>query len=553
MIKRIFVIIMMVLMITSLAVGCAAETDIDANDSLAVSNEDEDKTPDTQKEIDEIVICENHDINTGFTPVFDVYTGWGSFYYLSNFYEALVNYDNGKIVPGLAKSWEVNGNEIIFKLREDVKFTDGTDFNAQVVKKNFDMIPKIMVKEYVESVALLTKIEEVKVIDEYTVKIILTDPYYAALQELTAVRPMGMMSLNAYTEEGLSEEVFSKTFGTGKYMIENAVKGGDYTFVRNENYWGDKPKVKQFVVKTIPNLESKIMALRSGEIDMIFGASNITYDAFLEFKDHNKFLAKASQAKVKTRNIIINTTKAPLNDVNVRRAVQYAIDKQSICDSLFSGIEEKADYLFNPDLPYCEHSLEPYTYDVQKSNQLLDEEGWVMAEGSNIREKNGEKLEVDILFNGGIAIENDLALTIATYLEKVGFSVNLTGLDHMAASGQALSGDFSMFLTLTYGIPYEPHTDISNMEAGGWYQLAQKGLTQKQDIDFKINELSSLVEEDMIHKSYNYILKTLHNEAAYLPISYRKQLVILNKEKIKDYKFNGQPLNIDISGVIPNN
>ncbi len=498
-----------------------------------------------------IVICESWDINTGFTPVFDVYSGWGSFYYLGNFYETLVKYENGKIVPGLAESWQVNGGELTFKLREGIKFTDDTEFNAEVVKKNLEMIPKIMVEEYVNSITLLTKIEDIKVIDQYTVMIKLKEPYYAALQELAGVRPMGMMSLNAFTEQGLSEEVFAKTFGTGKYMIENAVKGTDYTFVRNDNYWGDKPKIEQFTVKTIPNMDAKIMALRSGEIDLIFGANNITYDTLKEFSNDERYLTKTSQFRVKTRTIIINSTKAPFNELAVRQAVQYAIDKQLICDSLFLAVEDKADYLFNPDLPFCRLVSEPYNYDPEKAKQLLAKAGWTVNT-DNIREKNGQLLETDILYDSSTGIQGDLALTLASQLEKVGFKVNLTGLDHMASSTKFLSGDSTMFLTKTYGIPYEPHTDINNMQAGAWYYQSQLGIEQKQELDQKVKELLSLVEEEQVQEAYNYILGTLHDEAVYLPISYLKELVILDRQKIKDYIFNGQPLNIDISGVVPN-
>ena len=128
----------------------------------------------------------------------------------------------------------------------------------------------------------------------------------------------------------------------------------------------------------------------------------------------------------------------------------------------------------------------------------------------------------------------------------------MTGLDHMASSTKFLSGDSTMFLTKTYGIPYEPHTDINNMQAGAWYYQSQLGIEQKQELDQKVRELLSLVEEEQVQEAYDYILGTLNDEAVYLPISYLKELVILDRQKIKDYIFNGQPLNIDISGIVPN-
>lgn len=549
--RKILIIMLVTLMIVS--VGCTTNTGSNTNDqSTAIKEENNRKSNSSIEEIDEIVMCESFDINTGFVPVFDPYKGWGSFYYLGNFYETLVNYEDGKIKPGLAKSWDVNDNEITFKLREGVKFTDGTDFNAEVVKKNFEMIPVMLQDEYIKSFVILTKVKEIEVVDEYTIKFKLTEPYYGALQEFAMVRPMGIMSPNAYTEDGLSDDIYTKTFGTGKYMIENAVQGEDYTFVRNENYWGEKPKVKKFIVKTIPDMESKIMALRTGEIDLVFGSNNITYDAFSEFQNDDKFFAKSSEDNVMTRCFILNTAKSPFDDKNVRLAVQHAIDKQSICDNLFYGIEEKAEYLFNPDLPYCGVSLKQYTYNTQKAKELLKKSGWLETEGSEIREKSGQRLKAELLYETGMGIEEDMVLTIAEQLKEVGFEIQLTGLEMMAGLGKAMKGDFKIYSTRTYGIPYEPYTDIGSMNKVGYHNPAQQGLSDKKELNLKINKVASMTDKDKIQETYSYILKTLHNEAMYLPISYKKELIIFNKEKIKDYKFNGQPLNIDISGIIAN-
>lgn len=497
---------------------------------------------------EEVVICESFDINNGFSPVFTYTEGWGAFYYLGNFYETLVNYEQGEIKPGLATSWEIDGNEITFKLRKGVKFTDGTDFKAEVVKKNLEMISVITGKQYSGSFKVLTKLEDIQVIDDYQVKLILSEPYYGALQELTMVRPMGMMSLNAYCEDGLSDEIYSKTFGTGKYLIENAVKGENYTFVRNEKYWGEKPELKQFTIKKIPDMESRIMALRTGEIDMIFGSNNISYDSFAEFKDNSHFEAKASKEEVFTRYFLLNTTQKPFDDRNIRYAIQYAVDKDVIINSLFYGLEEKADYLFNPDLPYCDVTLNKYNYNPQKAEQLLEEAGWKKVVGSDIREKNGQKLSAELIYET-TGIEEELALIIAGQLKEVGFDIQLSGMELMACMSKTFSGNFNIYSARTYGVPYEPYTEINVMCSVGYHNPAQQGLLQKKEIDLKINNLLSMVDKDKIQESYKYLLTTLHDEALYLPISYKKDLVIFNKNKIKDYEFNGQPLNFDASGI----
>lgn len=555
MIKKIVAIIIAILMIALLAVSCKTngntlKTQVNVNDTQGTTSQ-QSKSDDIKKEIKEIVMCESSDFSGGFST-FLTTKGVGFMYYFGNFYETLINYDNGKIEPGLAESWEVNNNEITFYLREGVKFSDGSDFNAEVVKVTFEMIPKVLGEQYANNFGVLSKLEEVEVIDDYTVKLKLSEPYYAALQELTMVRPMAMISLNAFTEEGLSDETYSKTFGTGPYMLDSFVEGQDYTFVRNDNYWGEQPAVEQFVVKVIPDMESRIMALRSGEIDIVVGSNKITYDAFSEFKNGDKFTAKVSESIVKTRDVLLNTTKEPFDDKKVRLAVQYAVDKQSICDNVLYGIEDKADYFLNFRLPYCEVNIEPYVYDKREAEELLEAAGWLKVEGSDIRKKDGQELEAEILFRTGKGVEEDIALTLAAQLREVGFDIKATGLELLNWCGKAAQGKFAMSISETYGIPYDPYTIMRYMGGCSPDNAAQQGLSNKPEIDLQISKLSNIIDEVKIQEIYDYILITLHEEGVTVPISYMKELVIYNNEKIKEYKFNGQPTNIHVSGIVPN-
>ncbi len=540
MIKKITTVLAVMLLVVSLAVGCTP--DRDAAEIGAESSE---------KDINKIVMCQSADL-IGSSNITPLANEMAATFYLANFYETLVNYEKGTITPGLAESWEVNENEITFKLKKGVKFSDGADFNAEVVKKNFDMIPKIWPEMFVSAFNVLRTLDEVQVIDNYTVKLVLANPYYGALQELTNGGPYGMMSPNAYTEEGLSEGADSKTFGTGPYMLDSFIKGQEYTFVINDNYWSEQPAVKQFAVKIIPDMESRIMALRAGEIDMIVGANNITYDAFSEFSSDGKFEAKVSQAENKTNGIMLNTTKPPFDDKNVRLAVQHAINKKVICDNLLYGIETKADFLLNPKLPYCDVSLEAYDYDVEKAKDLLDQAGWPAIGKSGIREKEGQRLEAEILFKSGVGVEEDVSLALAGQLKEIGFDVKVTGLERMAWFGKAAEGNFTISTVETMGIPYDPQIFISIMAVPSWNNPVQQGLAVKPEIDKKIKELSNTVDSEKVQKIYDYILTTLHQEALYVPVSYSRELVIFNKELVNDYKFNGQPSKVDVSGIIPN-
>ena len=541
MVKKVFTRLILLLMILVLSLGCLVDY------TLAQG-----KIRTEKKKIEQIVMCQSRDLfgAGNLTPVTE--GGWEGVYYLGNFYETLVNYERGKIVPGLAEAWEVNGNEITFKLKEGVKFSDGADFNAAAVKGNIEQIPELIGTMMASTYSVLSKLKEVQVVDNYTVKLILTEPYYGALQELTMVWPMGMMSPHAFTATGLSPLVDAQTLGTGPYQLDSFVKGHQYTFIRNEHYWGEQPAVKQFIVKIIPDMATRIIALRAGEIDIIVGANNITYDAFTEFAGEQKFTAKVSDSIIKTNAVLLNTTRKPFNDKNVRLAVQYAIDKEVICDKILYGIEEKADALLSPELPYCDVVLEPYRYDPTKAKKLLAQAGWELPTGSDIREKAGQPLAAELIFKSGVGMLEDLAMVVAGQLKTAGFKIKVTGVEGMSYFGKAAAGDFTILLYDTFGIPYDPQITINSMASPSWNQAAQEGLSVKPAIDAKVRELFTTIDDNKIQEHYDYILKTLHEEALYVPISYARELVIFNNQLIKDYRFSGQPANVDVTGIVPN-
>ena len=541
MVKKVFTRLILLLMIPVLSLGCLVDY------TLAQG-----KIRTGKKEIEQIVMCQSRDLfgAGNLTPVSQ--GGWEGIYYLANFYETLVNYERGEIVPGLAEAWEVNGNEITFKLKEGVKFSDGADFNAAAVKGNIERIAELIGEMIASTYSVLSRLKEVQVVDNYTVKLILTEPYYGALQELTMVWPMGMMSPHAFTATGLSPLVDAQTLGTGPYQLDSFVKGHQYTFIRNDHYWGEQPAVKQFIVKIIPDMATRIIALRAGEIDLIVGANNITYDAFTEFAGEQKFTAKVSDSIIKTNVVLLNTTRRPFNDKNVRLAVQHAIDKEVICDKILYGIEEKADALLSPELPYCDVDLEPYRYDPTKAKKLLAQAGWELPAGIDIREKVGQPLAAELIFKSGVGMLEDLAMVVAGQLKTAGFKIKVTGVEGMSYFGKAAAGDFTILLYDTFGIPYDPQITINSMASPSWNQAAQEGLAVKPAIDAKVRELFTTIDDNKIQEHYDYILKTLHEEALYVPISYTRERVIFNNQLIKDYRFNGQPANVDVTGIVPN-
>ncbi|MCG8515256.1 MAG: ABC transporter substrate-binding protein, partial [Halanaerobiales bacterium] len=315
MIKKSLLVMLAVLMSLTLVVGCSQNNETNSE-----------PTEETQ----EITLCETWGFEAGFQTIFmtEHHPYTQTAYYLANFYETLVNYQGGKIIPGLAESWTISADGLVytFTLKQGIKFSDGADFNAAVVKKNLEMLPNLL-GDYKAAFGLIPVLKEVRVIDEYVIAVHLTSPYYGALQDFAKPMPLGMMSPNAFNEDGtLSDKLLTHSLGTGPYMAAGQRAENMYTFVRNPHYEREKPGLDKFHVKVIPDNEAKALALRNGEIDLVFGAAKISYDGFQEFSEDSRYKAKTSAENVITRFLGFNAAKEPFNDKQVRLAVSHAID-----------------------------------------------------------------------------------------------------------------------------------------------------------------------------------------------------------------------------------
>ncbi|QOR36161.1 ABC transporter substrate-binding protein [Clostridium sp. 'deep sea'] len=496
----------------------------------------------------EINICESWGFDTGFSTVV-VGESLGIFYYLSNFYDTLVIYEDGKIKPGLAKSWEIQGNDITFKLRDNVKFSDGEEFNANVVKLNFENIPKLLGERYLGAYGkVLTLLKEVEVVDNLTVKLRFTKPYYGLLYDLTMLRPMAMMSPNAFTKEGCSPKLLSSTMGTGPYMLQSFEENISYTFVKNPYYWGEQPDVEKFTIKVIPDNEAKALALRLGEVDIIIGDDKTSYNSFVDFREQPNFETKISNADIKTRYFILNSETEYFRDIRVRQAVSLAIDKSKICTYILNNIEEQTDNFLSKKLPYCNVDLEPKKLNINLAKKLLTEANWVDKDGDGIREQNGKKLAIKIVHRSGMGAEEDMVLAVANSLHEIGFEVKTEGLEMLTWYTSLAKGNFDIGYNETYGFPYDPYTTINNLGSNSADPATMRIMASSKNIDNMLKELLSCTNKDRITEIYNIVLKDIYDNYTSVPISFMKQLAIYN-DKISDYVFFGQPFYIDIAGV----
>lgn len=446
-------------------------------------------------------------------------------------YEPLVHYNaDGTVGPWLAKSWDVSkdGKIYTFKLRDDVKFSNGEIFDAAVVKANIDVVLRNRARH--NWLELANQIVSADVIDPYTVRIVLKDAYYPFLQELALPRPFRFIAPSQFTNGDTVDGIIAP-IGTGPWKLTETRLGEYDIFARNDDYWGPKPAYEQVVVKVIPDPNTRAIAFETGEIDLIYGTDGpISPDTYERFQKMGIYTTAIS-APMETQALAINTKQGATKDLAVRKAINHAVDKDTMIATVLYGTQKRADTLFADNVPYANIGLKPYSFDPVLAGRLLDEAGWTAKANGDIREKDGQPLTVELCFIGTDAISKSMAEIVQADLRKVGIDVKLTGEEESSIYSRQRDGRFGMIFNRTWGAPYDPHAFVSSMRVPSHadYQ-AQLGLPDKAEIDAKISQVLVSTDEKTRQNLYRDILTRLHDEAVYLPLTYVTAIAVAKPE-----------------------
>ena len=442
----------------------------------------------------------------------------GEMYAQSIIYDTLVSVTDDGYEGCLAESWDISddGCTYTFHIRPNVLFSDGEKCDANAILANFNAI--LENRERHTWLEMMNLLVSVSAPDENTFVIEMSEPYYPMLTELACIRPFAMISpkcmINGSTKDGVNGHI-----GTGPYVLTDFVTDEYAVFERNDNYWGEAPAISKITVKVIPDNQTRIMALESGEIDLIFGKNMLDADAISKYLDSDKFKVGLSDP-TSTRHIVMNTTHEILSDPSVRKALQHATHRQSISDGFFYGLEQPADTLYAATVPYCNVGLKPYEYSAETAAQILDDAGWVMG-SDKIRTKDGKPLELDLLYNSDSVTEKTIAEYLQSEYLKLGIAMNIHGEEEQSYRDNMKAGNFDMVFNICWGMPYDPQSSLAAMRAPVYGDYAaQQGLADKAEIDEAITKILTSTDETERQELYKSVLTNLHEDAMYLPLTY---------------------------------
>ncbi|MEX3925113.1 ABC transporter substrate-binding protein [Paraburkholderia sp. BR10936] len=326
-----------------------------------------------------------------------------AFWVIRNYVDSLIyKQRDGSYSPWLAKSWSVSddGKTYTFNLRNDVHFSDGTPFDAQAVKANFDYIIANAATTSA-SLSLLVHLDRVEVVSPSVVRIVLKQADSTTLESLSSVK-LGFISPKALASNHDLCGGGPGIVGTGPFVFSAYQRGQSATFTRNPDYrWAPAAAQHQgpawldkVVYRFLPEASVRTGALSSGQVDLIEGVQPTDTSVF-DHVEGFQFLAGPSATTSFTLNV--NYTAWPANDVRVRRALRDGFDLDGIVKTVYLGTVRRAWSNIGPDNPDYAKTLQgSWGNRIAEANHLLDEAGWTTRDSDGFRTKDGKRLTIEV-------------------------------------------------------------------------------------------------------------------------------------------------------------
>jgi len=341
-----------------------------------------------------------------------------------------------------------DGRVITMKLRDDIKWSDGTPVTADDFIFTWEMA--VSTSNTVATQYPYDMIASVTAPDPQTVVITFTDPFAPWLANLWhGILPAHILR-PVYEADGTIDNadwLRNPTVGCGPFVFAEWESGSYARFVRNENYWGTPAKLDEIFIRFVPDDASQVAALKAGDAEM---GTFISYADIPALKDAGLNIMTEPNGYSEWMFLMVNEEKSPaLWDVNVRKAIALALDRESIVRDLLLGLP-KVPASFWDALPYYnDPPLTNYPYDPEQSKALLDAAGWVDANGDGIREKDGMDLEISHATTIR-EVRQDTQAIMQQQLAAVGIKLDIVPVDDTlyfasyADNGPAARGEYDI-------------------------------------------------------------------------------------------------------------
>jgi peptide/nickel transport system substrate-binding protein len=378
--------------------------------------------------------------------IFNPMLAGAGFTWYNKYFSPLVLYDVGftKIQGELAESWDISpdGKQFTFHLRKGVTWHDGQPFTSEDVKFSIDLLKNP--DATARNAARYAIIQEVQTPDPQTAVFVLGQPGASLLDALTLALMYPKHSLGAIAPKDVIKATWWSTnpIGTGPFKWSKYVTDQYVELVAYDNYWRGRPKLDKLVDRNFTAAGSAVLALRSGDIQFSYA----TLDEANSLKSDQSIKVIGGPSQVP--NFIAFNLKDPrFQDIKVRQAIMYAIDRKSILEQLYQGTGQIVNCIYN-NPNYIPADIEPYAYDPAKAQSLLSAANWPSLKGSQ---------PIELLTYYGDKLSADVMATMQQMLAAVGVTVVPRAVDAPTFNQILADGKFSMYFA---GLSNGPDPDV---------------------------------------------------------------------------------------------
>lgn len=425
----------------------------------------------------------------------------------SNIFNTLLKYDKNLELEGdLAKSWEISSDQktITFHLKPNMKWADGEPltsadmlFTWQLVTDDHTRTP------YGSDFKLVQKAETP---DALTFRVSYAQPYAPALDSWAGLQILPKHILQG---QDINTTAFARhPVGSSYYKLDQWLNGERISLVRNPYATAGQANIQRLVSRFIPDVASQFLELLADNIDYM-SLNPIQYARIFPARpDLNKKIALYKELGNSYTYLGFNLKHKPFDDVRVRKAINYAIDKQEIIDGVLLGLGEPVSSPYKPGTRWTNPRLKPYPYDVQKALVLLKQAGFEDHDGDGILDRDGKPLAFEILTNQNKQREMS-AVLVQRRLKEIGIDVQIRVLEWASFIGRFIkTGDFDVVL-LGWGLSLDPD------QYSIWHS-SQQGPGQFNFIGYNNPRVDKLLEQGRLELDPDKRMKIYHEFAKIL-------------------------------------
>ena len=446
-------------------------------------------------------------------------------------FEGLVAQELGsyRLVPGLAQSWDISkdGLTYTFKLRPNVKFHDGTPFNAEAVKFVFerqlnDKGPYYATGTYPYVKGFLGNVAGVEVLDAGTVQIKLKAPLAPFLQYL-AHQSLFMFSPESLKKWG--KDVVKHPVGTGPFKLDAWEPGVRVVLARNDEYWGGAPKIRQAIYVPIVEAQARLVALKTGDIDLTMDVPPDSLDELR--RDPNVVVAESNSSAV--WYVMLNTRHPILKDRRVRQALNHAVNKDAIIRDILRGTAIVSRGPMSPVYgTFYEDNTARYPHDLDKARALLREAG----------HPNGFELTFLVPESGsGMQSPVEMATVIQANLAQIGVRAKIQTMEWGAYLRKYLEQPDMAEMSWNPSIGDPDHMMYMLLSSDRFPPAFNAGYYQNDRVDDLLRRARTTVDEKARVPLYREAQKLVVEDAPWIFVDHGKQ-VIVHRKRVQGFKLH---------------